>query len=138
MNIKLLRKVKNYILEEPRRFDMSTFGSVFKSKINFKDATGESARNFPPCGTTACIAGWALGVNAPRPKSFFKKLKYGAIPNLAQKKLRLSHEEKERLFYDASWPSKYSLALLAAKTPAGRARVAAERIEHFIATDGKE
>jgi hypothetical protein len=138
MNVKLLRMVKKHILEEPRRFDMGTFGSTFASRFHFKSVTGEALRNFPPCGTVACIAGWAIGVNASKPKSFFRKISYGQIAPLATAELELSIPEKDRLFYQENWPTRYYTAYAKAKSPADRARVAARRIEHFIKTNGAE
>jgi hypothetical protein len=47
MNVPLLRKVKKHILAEPRRLEMNNWA------VNVDE---EEA----PCGTQACIAGWAV------------------------------------------------------------------------------
>lgn len=45
INKELLAKVRDHILEEPRRYNQGTFGK--KSEI-------------APCGTEACLAGWTV------------------------------------------------------------------------------
>jgi len=52
--------------------------------------------------------------------------------------LGIDQRTANRLFSLAAWPEKFCEPFDAAKTPAKRARIAAERIEHFIATDGAE
>lgn len=129
MNTKLLLEVKAKILEEPKQFEMSAY---------FSNASN-SGIEIPNCGTAACIGGWAI--------SFSKKLN----PNLAsagvvhgwgseaQKILDLTAPERHQLFYAGNWPepfrSKFGEAVAGSKEAA---QIAADRIDHFIATEGRE
>lgn len=81
----------------------------------------------PPCGTVACIAGWAsiLCGNAP----------YEAVD---ASRLCLSLDEQHRLFYVTSWPMNFGEGYTNAKTPEERASITADRIDHFIKTNGLE
>lgn len=63
VNVKLLKKVRKLIQEEPRRMRMSSWG---------RKTDGSDISNPPPCGTVACLAGWT--VLAAVPKSRWKKL----------------------------------------------------------------
>ena len=56
INVPLLRKIKRHIQEEPRRLKMRFWGR----KV---DPLG---RGKPPCGTQACLAGWAVLLSIPR------------------------------------------------------------------------
>jgi hypothetical protein len=55
VNVELLKKIKEHILEEPRRLHMDNF--VCRVPV-------DSPKN-PPCGTVACIAGWAVILSRP-------------------------------------------------------------------------
>jgi len=50
-NVKLLRKVRDLIAEEPRRLRMGTWGQRW-TKRDLKNWP-----TLPPCGTTGCLAG---------------------------------------------------------------------------------
>lgn len=52
--------------------------------------------------------------------------------------LGLTSDQAERLFYETNWPDKYYMQYETAKTSRGRARAAANRIDHFIQTKGEE
>lgn len=143
MNVELLRKVKEHILDEPQRLDMSMFG---------QRTEGEMA---PPCGTTACIAGWAVILSDP--KLFTVDIEeFDDVLSDAYKTgrelLRITPGQARRLFFVGGWPLTFKekmryldmsdydgtygtagLAVLKA-----RAAVAAERIDYFIATDGND
>jgi hypothetical protein len=127
MKTKLLRKVQQHILEEPRRLNMRTFRT---------EVTGFYETD-PPCGTTACIAGWAGLLNDP--PSRHMNWQEG------REVLGLSRPQSERLFTPPEfgpathcWPKEFRRRYNLARSPAGRAKVAAERIEHFIKTKGRE
>jgi hypothetical protein len=132
MNVKLLRKVKKHILEEPKRFIMGDW-------VVRKEAPGHQVcdddgnyRPFAKCGTAACIAGWTMLLSKVDPSTVDS---YSAA---ASELLGIGNTFHNPLFYTDDWPLEYEAAYKNAKTPAGRARVAARRIEHFIKTDGKE
>lgn len=95
MNVRLLRRVAKHIVEEPRRYNQGSWCD---------------RSNDAPCGTMACIAGWAVILG----------------DKLDPKKI-----DHERIYHEAK-------RFHAAKTLRGRASVAVARIEHFIKTKGKE
>jgi hypothetical protein len=142
MNVKLLRKVKAYILAEPRRLDMDVVGVI---------AQGGDA---PPCGTVGCIAGWAgllaLTVVPKNPEARVDRMSWIR----GQDALHLTDAQANRLFrepskagdevynmgvaYSASWPARFARRYVRASRPATRAKITAERIDHFIKTKGRE
>ena len=69
VNVKLLKKVRKLIADEPRRLDMSYWGMQVKHMK-------EKPVNPPPCGTVACLAGWT--VLAANPKKNWEKLFHDA------------------------------------------------------------
>lgn len=54
--IELLQRVKQHVLEEPRRLNMGTWGRKASHRL------GDDA---PPCGTVGCIAGWCVFLSNP-------------------------------------------------------------------------
>jgi hypothetical protein len=111
MNVKLLRKIKKHILAYPKTFAMSFWQEPRR--------VSESR----PCGTAACIGGWA--------KLLTKDRKLTAADALG-----LSHQGAWLLFNMHRWPSRFQTK--AKEETAAFARNAAARIDHFIATDGRE
>lgn len=113
MNIPLLRQIQAQIIQHPETLYMPSYD----------------------CGTTACIAGWAckisgVDVSEASHKSMFE----------GQRLIGLSSEERGRLFCENWWPEQFRLQF-GPEHPAGckaRAKAAVARIDHFIATDGKE
>ena len=139
MNIELLRAVKRIILERPSQFNMDWWFSS-------ADSTGMPAGG---CGTAACIGGWAY-VLTKRPKS--KSLKglldasiYSSIyrnntvMNNGDFKLLLglTLEQSERLFAETEWPKRFRSRCVPGDARKN-AKLAADRIEHFIKTKGRE
>ncbi len=135
MNTQLLTEVRDTILEEPRRINMSDWG---------KSVDTDYDKN-PPCGTVACISGWAIAIHWNKRGQDFDDFMYSTLENgeipltEIDKVLDLTGPMERRLFYASNWPDDFrrSLAKLAAGTPEYAAVVAA-RIDHFIATDGAE
>lgn len=129
MNVELLNKIKERITEEPRQFDMGTWFSPYSPEI-------------PNCGTAACIAGWALAIsyNENPQRANLLALKEGtgyALP--ASRFLGLSYLESTRLFYTNQWPLRFFWAYHEEGiSPKEKARIACERIDQFIATNGAE
>jgi len=126
MNEALLRQVMDEIRKEPKQFDITSW---------FDRQASES-----PCGTTGCIAGWAVAL--VHHKGDLKAASQNPIlypGKVGQKLLELSYEEKQRLFFLEHWPKAYRDAYWAnGATAQCRARATVARIEHFIATEGKE
>jgi hypothetical protein len=135
MNIQRLRKLAKYILAYPSKYDQNSF-----------------------CGTQACLAGHAaILAGIPVSEIINDSYSYSTILNefiikeKAQKYLQLTKEQGERLFSptfppdelefffpEESWPEKFNNRYEKAKTPRTRAKIAAQRIEHFIQTKGRE
>jgi hypothetical protein len=118
MNVELLQQVKQAILAEPDKFRMDRWS----------------------CGTAHCIAGWAcLLRDIPIVEGdFTTETVSGEYPGLvASKLLDLRGRAADKLFYTFGWPSRFRAPYLGA-TRRERAEIAAERIDHFIATDGRE
>jgi hypothetical protein len=140
MNIKLLRKVAKHFLAQPKRLNMDF---IAKEIVRGPDA--------PKCGTVGCIAGWSsLLANRVIPPSIEGNLclmDWGT----GQKALQLTDRQSRILFNEPwlvygprmrtgemGWPIAFAKRYLEAKTARQRAKVTAERIEHFIRTRGKE
>jgi len=123
MNIPLLRKVQAAILDEPLKFNMRMWF------IRDDDS---------PCGTTACIAGHAIAIS-----NHFGSLGDGLRLDIdehktAARKLGLKISAAAKLFYVGDWPKHIRAKYRRCRLPKSRARIAVERIEHFIKTKGVE
>lgn len=128
MNVELLQKVKEKILEEPLQFAMEEY---FTPEVYGMDAPREK---IPNCGTAACIAGWVLTLHTGKnPRELW--LADIPISSRAARLLGLTWEEGDRLFILSGWPFSFGKRYRNAKTPQEQAQIAAERIEHFIETE---
>lgn len=122
MNIELFRRVQEKILAKPKRFEMDDWF----------------------CGTTACIAGHAalLSGHRRRKHSSLLVVKNGVeqlVDRAALKELRIDRLMASRLFYAGNWPDQFRYAYdHRTTTPQQRAQIASDRIDHFIATKGRE
>jgi hypothetical protein len=120
MNVELLLKVKQAILEEPRRFDMAEWSS--------EDVYGKA--KIPNCGTTCCMSGWATAIyNRDNGARF-------GYPD-GEDVLDISSEQGDRLFFLSQWPSPFHIAYKKAmrnRDNHGMAQAAADRIDYFIET----
>jgi hypothetical protein len=150
-----LRRLEQYILVEPRRFDMTTW-VITKDSDKDKGYLRILEAQSPPCGTVGCLAGNAIVMDgeyklrvpkygdtvlAYRIKS--KKYSDSWIPELAQEKLHLTDSECSRLFFipqmghayrGKGWPAKFGKAYMAETDLQKKAEIAVDRIEHLIAT----
>ena len=133
MNTELLKKIKEAILAEPRNFNMAMW--------ILWDADA-------PCGTTACIGGWAAVIaNELKDPGEQRALQEGhqlgnrlTFEN-GTEALNLSKMEESRLCYDDNWPEPFRTRYSEASDRDDRqlmAQIAAERIDYFIATDGSD
>lgn len=144
--IKMLRRIARLIQLRHKQIQMKTW-------LALKPGAG-------PCGTTACIAGWAVTldqIGKPMPKLAFNKFKrladwrqtIGGTQNRIMEKhgakaLGLTKEQADLLFYVIAWPYRFTYALYVVhiENHPGRTRryaaVVAARIRHFIATNGAE
>lgn len=137
LNVRLLRRIQKHILAEPLRIDMGEF-----VKTKYFDEVEQ-----PPCGTTACIAGWALILSGAKPQSV-----YNMLPeNIARRAATLlgikyvtpstsadwwhsptwndSDSQAVKLFDGEQWPERFSnrldLAMNAMHDASSRAQVIA-------------
>jgi hypothetical protein len=142
MNVKLLRKIQQEVLAEPRRLRMVTFGKLY-TEADVAETFTDPA-DAPPCNMAACIGGFADWLT--KPKLFKRDIKRGGtngIGDRARKELGLTEDQADRLFffrewgYEKGWPARFSNAYRDAKTPLAKAKVAVARIDAFIESGGK-
>jgi hypothetical protein len=114
INIPLLLEVKEQILQHPDEFNM----------------------NIWLCDTTACIGGWALLLANKKtgPKQYMDIWGKGIPEDV----LGLNLNQSNILFYERFWPHEIRLAFENATTCQQRAKIAAKRIDLFIATNGEQ
>jgi hypothetical protein len=137
LNIKLLRRIQAHITEEPRRFTMGAFEIYGEpgTKNWIRDTctracTTDISPVVPPCGTAACIAGWANAMTGA---------KKGQLddPSRAAKKLGLPDiDDTAYLFGNPEyyWPNPFGKLYAKARTAKQRAKIACARIDHLIET----
>lgn len=132
INTELLERVKQHILEEPKRFDMHSFVT--------RVSTHAPEEIRPACGTTACIAGWAILLDrADRGEAVPRRISsafYYSVEFRAMELLSLTEKQRRSLFYVSSWPQEFRRTFNLARTLSERAEIAARRIDRFIATNG--
>lgn len=147
MNVRLLRRIQKQILKEPKQFDIDTWFAIDS--------------HAPNCGTTACIAGWAIALSKKQTplvaaKSIRKNFGRPSILLLswsqakdiepkARRALELTPAQAERLFHIGGWPDEFVNRHHENRDHEDdyhwvkhKATVAADRIDHFIATKGAE
>src|ERR1700727_2591993 len=63
VNKELLKKVRDIIVEEPKRLNMRYWGvhETLTDPVFFTDKI-----EYPSCGTVACLAGWTILAQHPR------------------------------------------------------------------------
>jgi hypothetical protein len=123
VNIELLEKIKQRILRAPQKFRMDEWD----------------------CGTAMCIAGLACAMDRHRPKAMWKQDYYFSPQLHAARLLGFGKPDwadrtprGNRLFFVDYWPDSFRDRFRAARLRKTKARIAAERIDHFIATNGQE
>lgn len=134
MNTKLLRKVKEHILAEPRRLMMAWFIEKrlgLNHRIHIRGT--RKTRPFPKCDTAACVAGWTCLLNDRN----FPKQDGISWSNTARELLGITAEQGNRLFVPSLWPKKFLRGIADDGRPS-TAKIAAARIEWFIRTKGRE
>jgi hypothetical protein len=124
LNVKLLRKVKKHILEEPRRFFMWGVHQTGRPNKDTYKADGSHGRvKFPSCGTAACIAGWTCLLGGE---------KDNVSMSVANQLLGVGGIATASLYNANYWPAPLASQFRTAKTPLQRAKIAAKRINLFI------
>jgi hypothetical protein len=141
VNIELLKKIKAHVLASPKSFRMDHWN----------------------CGTAMCIAGWACALTGQRWALSDDDIRVlvsdenpGTVaadaldigpfqPHMARDR----HAAATRLFFVNAWPEQFQGRYDRERYDedgepredvdyAGLAQIAAERIDHFIATNGQE
>ena len=102
MNTELLLKVKQHILEEPRRLDMYRWLEHHKPGELLWDSAYDGPEDdqvsVPDCGTVGCIAGWIVSLGGAEHLTETRLLS-----NLASELLGLSRDIVDQLFYTNNW-----------------------------------
>jgi hypothetical protein len=101
LNVTLLKRVLRHISKVPARFDMDVFSRDTDYSAYYAGPTK------PACGTQACIAGWALLLNAGGTIKVWRKLLEREREstsgmnwhNEAVKLLGITEQEANSLFY---------------------------------------
>jgi hypothetical protein len=122
MNTELLLQVKTAVLRFPENVDMAGW------------TDGELIAAGPKCGTTGCIAGWALAIHRGSYDDDDKMM--GATHDEAVKVLDLGHHQAQSLFHVDGWPKPLETRYLQSETNAdskGMAQAVSDRIDAFIA-----
>jgi len=120
MNVELLLKVKEAILAKPGSYGQDCF-----------------------CGTRHCIAGTAVEIARPWRGPEVNNNRPGAhaereVAQLGRYLLGLDAGQSSRLTCEASeWPQPFCDDYFEYEAPEAQAKVAAARIDHFIATGGE-
>jgi hypothetical protein len=107
MNITLTDAVLDILCTDPQRHDQDVWISpAFSSWNKGEEFTPEAARD-PECGTTACIAGWAVLLSLPAgsviDSRYNIRLPDGTlrfIPYWARDVLEITDEQADTLFHD--------------------------------------
>lgn len=122
MNVELLRKIAAVIQEKPTEFRMSSWHGI--------------------CRTTHCIGGWAQVLSGEKESTdsfaMAKLLDIEAIADEVDDSEIDSECEAGRLFFCSWWPKQFLGAYMETDGDKAMAKIAAARIEHFIATGGAE
>lgn len=88
-NVDAMLEVKNAILNHPGQHDQSSFSS------------NHTKNPLDDCGTTCCVAGWALAVNGMTlDQVFTADSLVSSISDKAAELLGLTYAEGQALFYD--------------------------------------
>lgn len=142
-NYRLLRQIRDEILKEPLRLDMNAAVYI--------------ADDVAPCGTTACIAGFALMDREIRQRKVdwkkagmclvgklpmscnSLKMSWRSAEPRARRLLGLNFEQSESLFHVRNWPMDFRIDYYTKEnTRIEAAKIAAARINFFIKTKGTD
>jgi hypothetical protein len=140
MNKELLLRVKEAILAHPEHFDM--FGFMTGPKFIYESSETVIATiddlNAGQCGTTACIAGWAVALSPKDEvrKAYSHRADIGDVAAFFLGYGLDGFDNLMPLFYDDYWPRDLKDRYRAASREENyleMAKAAAETIERFIA-----
>lgn len=97
MNVDLMLQIKHAIAEQPHRHRQAMWSNDFTDMRPDED-----------CGTTMCIAGWALAFNGDTVLAVLDR--FESMHDTAQRYMGITLEESHELFYEMS--NSKALALL--------------------------
>jgi hypothetical protein len=122
MNIELLRKVSDFIQENPK-------------KLMMRDWT-----NYQTDNLICCIGGWAVWLAKPEVRTKFNRTSCSTkdLVNLAEEVLGLDYPGANKLFFVPYWPKHLWQEYEKKETREERAEATGRRIDLFIASGGKE
>lgn len=136
LNVRLLRRIQKHILEEPRRFMMVASNFVATTQEQWhcfrRHLFSDASEIMTPCGTAACIAGWANILTGVNPRSF-----KAGDPQRAAVQIGITPSplwSKSNLFVIENWPEPFCSRYKKAKTSRVRVKIACKRIDHLIKT----
>jgi hypothetical protein len=125
VNKEHLLKIKQHILEEPNRLDMSTWLQELDPGTWVFDTYAPKSTDqvVPSCGTVGCIAGWSSLLRGRKTVSTTFEMDF----------LRVS----SNLFYPTRWPDTLQTAYEEATTPKEKAKITAKAIDLIIKGNGE-
>lgn len=132
LNVKLLRKIQKHILKEPERLVMK-FQLVRRQSGTEIEGDSDRTHRIPPCGTAACIAGWAL-ILTNMPLEEGSAWGDYVVPKANELLGMIGGVWRHSLFDLEEWPHQFFSQYDKAETAPERAKIAAERIDHLIKT----
>lgn len=128
LNVKLLRRIQRHIFVRPSRFMMAWYYS--KGKPGARGGSwSDQPKRYPPCGTVACIAGWANILTGAKTTQEIQD------STRAARKLGLPDIPFGiyPLFGVHLWSTDFATRYRAATTPKERVKIASEVIDDLIA-----
>jgi hypothetical protein len=126
LNVKLLRKIKKHVEEEPRRLIMARWQQKGRAGELVEDEA--ATFNLPECGTAACIAGWAVNLSG-------KKIETD-VGARAMTLLGLTFEQSQNLFNTGNWPGDYGDKFDNETSPERRVKILGKLIDKVIESKG--
>lgn len=135
LNVELLQRVKQHILEEPARLRMEVWavqGEPGTTKYTTTPGYNEpNEYKFPACGTVACIAGWTALLNNPQADLDSSEVRSEYAETLLGIKSTYIPFD---LFYVDHWPLELMNAYIQTKASdiEGRAQIVGRVIDRYI------
>lgn len=121
LNFALFRKVIKKLEIAPEAYEQTTYGE--------RDSDA-------PCGTAACIAGWATVLSGNAAHTNIRRL-HRKAQDIATKELGINYEESRTLFGAEPygiWPEPFDLRWARALTRKSQARVAISYLKRILKT----
>lgn len=122
-NKSLIKKIIAAVEKQPLRMQMQAFARL--------------ADDIAPCGTSACIAGFAVALSGKVKARTWAQVIRKLYPNTdfhqeARKLLRLNPDQAYALFYADNWPADLRVKWRIAEGREKESEVVVERLRHFL------